>query len=97
MRIRLLCGIAVWALVLTAASVHGQDTASLTGTVRDSSGAVVAGAQVVVTNTEHGINRSTVANSDGEYLSLIHIWLSAPLRVCTHSLIALHLWRERWA
>jgi hypothetical protein len=67
MRIRLLCGIAVWALVLTAASVHGQDTASLTGTVRDSSGAVVAGAQVVVTNTEHGINRSTVANSDGEY------------------------------
>ncbi|HEY6302719.1 MAG TPA: carboxypeptidase regulatory-like domain-containing protein [Terriglobales bacterium] len=67
MRIRRVGRIAVGLLALSAAFVHAQDTASLTGTVRDSSGAVVAGAQVVVTNTEHAINRTTVANSDGEY------------------------------
>ena len=49
------------------AFMHGQDTASLTGTVRDSTAASIAGAQVVVENAEHGINRSTVTNSDGEY------------------------------
>ena len=67
MRVHRLCGIAVGVFVLSAAFVHAQDSASLTGTVRDSTGAVVAGAQVAVTNAEHGINRTTVANSDGEY------------------------------
>ena len=64
MRIRL---IAVAMLALSAAFVHAQDNASVTGTVRDSSGAVVGGAQVAVTNAAHGIDRTTVANSDGEY------------------------------
>ena len=68
MRVRLLCGIAVGVLVLSAAFVHAQDTASLTGTVGDSTGAVVAGAQVAVTNVEHGINRTTVTNSAGDYV-----------------------------
>ena len=54
-------------LVLSAAFVHAQDTASLTGTVRDSSGASVANAQVAVTSIERGINRTTTTNSDGEY------------------------------
>jgi hypothetical protein len=67
MRVRHLCGIAVGLLVLSAAFVHAQDTASLTGTVRDSSGASVVNAQVAVTSTERGINRTTTTNSDGEY------------------------------
>jgi hypothetical protein len=67
MRIRLLRVTAVGVLVLWAAFVSAQDTASLTGTVRDSSGASVVGAQVAVTSSEHGINRTTVTNSDGEY------------------------------
>ena len=53
--------------MLSAAFLHAQDTASLTGTVVDSTGAIVAGAQVVVTNTEHGVNRTTVTNACGEY------------------------------
>ncbi len=53
--------------MLSAAFVHAQDTASLTGTVRDSTGASVANAEVAVTNTERGINRTTASNSDGEY------------------------------
>lgn len=53
--------------MLSAAFVHAQDTASLTGTVRDSTGASVANAQVAVTSTERGINRTTTTNSEGEY------------------------------
>jgi hypothetical protein len=48
--------------------MHAQDTASLTGTVRDSTGAVVPGAQVAVANAEHGISRTTVTNSAGDYV-----------------------------
>jgi len=67
MKVRLLCGIAVGLLVLSAAFMHAQDTASLTGTVLDSTGAVVAGAQVAVSNAEHAITRTTVTNSAGDY------------------------------
>ena len=67
MRVHLLCRLAVGALVLSAAFTHAQDTASLTGTVRDSSGAIIANAQVVVSSAERGIKRETTTNSDGEY------------------------------
>ncbi len=67
MRVRLLCGIAVGVLVLSAAFMHAQDTASLTGTVRDASGASIANAQVVVSSADRGINRETTTNSGGEY------------------------------
>ena len=68
MKLRRLCGVALGLLVLPAAFVHAQDTASLSGTVRDSTGAVVPGAEVAVTNPEHGINRTTVTNSAGDYV-----------------------------
>ena len=45
-----------------------QDTASITGTVTDPSGAAVPGAQVTLNNPEHGINRSATTNSSGDYL-----------------------------
>ena len=67
MRVRLLCGIAIGVLVLSAAFMHAQDTASLTGTVRDASGAIIANAQVTVSSAERGIKRETTTNSDGEY------------------------------
>jgi Carboxypeptidase regulatory-like domain len=55
-------------LVVTfSAAAWGQDTGSITGTVKDSTGATVAGASVVVSSPDHGINRSTVTNSAGEY------------------------------
>ena len=46
-----------------------QDNASLTGTVKDSSGASVPNATVVVTNTEKGVTRQLTSNADGEYLA----------------------------
>jgi Carboxypeptidase regulatory-like domain/TonB-dependent Receptor Plug Domain len=42
-------------------------TGSITGTVKDPSGAAVAGATVVITSPDHGINRQMATNSTGEY------------------------------
>jgi hypothetical protein len=53
-------------LVLTFCAA-AQDTGSITGTIKDPSGAAVPNAAVVVTSPEHGINRHTVTNSTGEY------------------------------
>jgi carboxypeptidase family protein/TonB-dependent receptor-like protein len=46
-----------------------QDTASITGTVRDASGAVVPDATVIVTSAAIGLTRSTATNSEGDYLA----------------------------
>ena len=58
--------------VLVLFIVHfakAQDTASLTGTVRDATGAVLPKASVVIKNTGQGTTRNLVTNSDGEYLA----------------------------
>lgn len=59
---------AVWAFLLLSGIVFSQDTGQITGTVRDSSGASIVNAAVTVSNPEHGINRVTKTNGDGEYL-----------------------------
>ncbi|HEX8178040.1 MAG TPA: carboxypeptidase regulatory-like domain-containing protein [Pyrinomonadaceae bacterium] len=49
-------------------SVFGQTSrGTVTGTVTDSNGAVIAGASVTLTNTQTGVERATVANEDGFY------------------------------
>jgi hypothetical protein len=49
-------------------TVSGQTTfGEITGVVTDSSGAVVAGANVTVTNPETNFSRSTATNSSGNY------------------------------
>jgi len=48
-----------------------QDTASIVGTVKDSSGAVIAAAKVTVSNPEKGFTRELVSNSVGEYSAQI--------------------------
>src|SRR5579884_1638179 len=45
-----------------------QGTGSITGTVRDNTGAVVPGAQVLLTSVEQGTTLTTTSNSNGEYL-----------------------------
>src|SRR4029077_12070929 len=49
-------------------AAFGQDTASITGTVTDQSGAAVANAQVTVSSLDRGINRPTTTNESGDYL-----------------------------
>ena len=46
----------------------GQDSASITGTVTDQSGAAVANAQVTLTSPERGVNRTSTTNQSGDYL-----------------------------
>jgi hypothetical protein len=45
-----------------------QVTGAITGTVRDSSGAVLPNAKISVFNKDRGIHRDTVSNSSGDYL-----------------------------
>ena len=53
--------------VLSARELHAQANAGLTGTVTDSSGAVVAGANVTITNQGTGIQSHTTTSSAGTY------------------------------
>jgi len=46
----------------------GQDSASITGTVTDPSGAAVANAQVTLSSPERGVNRTGQTNESGDYL-----------------------------
>src|SRR5438093_7995017 len=62
----LLAGLLVTAM--TSGSVWAQATAQISGTVQDSSGAVLPGAEVTATQTETGISRMTVTNETGHYI-----------------------------
>ena len=55
-------------LILTVSgAAWAQTTGSITGTVKDPSGAAIVGATVVVTSPERGITRKMSTNSMGEY------------------------------
>jgi hypothetical protein len=54
-------------LVVTFGGVGWAQTGSITGTVKDPSGAAISGAAVEVTSPERGIDRRTTTNSAGEY------------------------------
>src|SRR5262245_20480981 len=54
-------------LAVAVVPLLAQDTAILSGTVTDSSGAVVVGAQVTAINTSNNFETSTVSNSEGLY------------------------------
>ena len=59
----------VVALVLALGAVAvAQDTASITGTVTDPSGAAIAGAQVTISSPELGVTRSAASNGSGDFL-----------------------------
>ncbi len=66
---RRLLGLVVLVSVLYIPALFAQDTASITGTVTDSTGAAVPGAQVTVANADKGINRTTTTNDTGDYLA----------------------------
>src|SRR3989442_15570645 len=55
-------------VVLRYASLFAQDTASITGTVTDPSGAAVKGAQVRVSSPDRGIDHTVPTNDSGDYL-----------------------------
>jgi Carboxypeptidase regulatory-like domain/TonB dependent receptor len=75
-RLRPVSGFLVPVLLLFVAGMSWaqKDTGSIVGTVRDSSGAVVVGAKVTVTDADRGTSLQTTSNSSGEYVA-------SPLRV----------------
>jgi Carboxypeptidase regulatory-like domain/TonB dependent receptor/TonB-dependent Receptor Plug Domain len=64
----LLIFVVAFGLVLSASPAWGQATAALNGTVRDSAGAVVTDATVVLHNRDTNLDRSAVTNSVGDYV-----------------------------
>lgn len=55
-------------LLAFSSMAHAQcEDSSVVGTIRDTSGAAVAGAQVTVTNTATGIQNAVTSNGSGDY------------------------------
>lgn len=73
---KLFLSVALSALfIMVAAPVWGQkDMGNIVGLVKDSTGAVVADANVTLTDVEHGTILKTTTNASGEYVS-------GPLRI----------------
>ncbi len=68
MRVRSRALLAAALLCLGATSAFAQfETASVLGTVRDSSGAVVAGASVTLSNRDTGISATATTDANGNY------------------------------
>src|SRR3954469_7894117 len=64
---RVIVGLFVAALLLPATARAQFDTATVLGTIKDSSGAVVPGATVTLKNTATGISANAVTDADGNY------------------------------
>lgn len=65
---------AVLLMLLLAAPASAQSQAAngtIEGTVADSSGGVLPGVTVTITNTDTGLERSVVTNSEGQYRGLL--------------------------
>jgi Carboxypeptidase regulatory-like domain/TonB-dependent Receptor Plug Domain len=67
MKTRLLLACCLSTILLVANATFSQTSASLVGSVKDPSGAIVANAQVTVTSADRGIVRNTASNADGEW------------------------------
>ncbi|MGC2497273.1 MAG: carboxypeptidase-like regulatory domain-containing protein, partial [Acidobacteriaceae bacterium] len=66
-RHRLVFFLALALLLLVHPPLHAQENATINGTVTDPSGAVVASAQITLTNNATGVVRQDVSNSAGAY------------------------------
>jgi hypothetical protein len=54
-------------VVVCCAAAWAQDTASITGTITDPSGAAIPNARVALKNPEHGVNRTGTSNGSGDF------------------------------
>ena len=61
--LRMACGI----LLLVCILVYGAVTGSISGTLRDQTGAVIPGAMITVTNSSQGIQNKTNTDAKGFY------------------------------
>ena len=68
MKIRITIAFLTAAWLIGVTPLTAQNSASITGTVRDSTGAVLPGAAVGVANVATGVTLKAVTNADGDYL-----------------------------
>src|SRR5678815_3173380 len=61
-------GLTALALLLACGSAWAQATATISGTVRDQSGAVLPGVTITATQQDTGLVRTTVSNETGSYV-----------------------------
>ena len=61
-------GLAALTIALACGSAFAQATATISGTARDQSGAVLPGVTITVTQQETGLVRTTVTNETGSYV-----------------------------
>ena len=66
-RVTVLSGILPLGVLLASIALAQTDRGSITGTITDSSGAVVPNAEVFVTNTETGLKYETLTTATGNY------------------------------
>ena len=67
-RILIVLGMVFLGTAVTSVNVWGQASAQISGAVRDQSGAVLPGVEVMATQTETGIVRSTITNETGSFV-----------------------------
>ena len=60
--------VAVCALALSVCAAHAQGTADVVGTVTDTSGGVIPGATVTLTNSGTGISQTSTSSATGEFV-----------------------------
>src|SRR5262245_30656316 len=63
----LMAGMVVWIALGSGLAFAQGSTASIIGTVRDASGAVVPGAAATIKNLETGLTRAAEADTNGGY------------------------------
>ena len=55
-------------IALACGVVWAQAAAQISGTVKDPTGAVLPGAEIIATQTETGVARNTISNETGAYV-----------------------------
>src|SRR5262245_24694106 len=63
----LACVVCLWAIASAALAQSQLGTGSISGTVSDSTGAVISGATVTITNTGTGLVRTITTNGSGQF------------------------------
>ncbi len=68
MHLRVTIAFLIVVCMCATVSLYGQNAGSITGTVRDATGAVLPGAEVTVVNVGTGVSLKSTTNADGDYL-----------------------------
>jgi len=79
-----ICSLFLGIAIVVSASAQGGNTGAVRGTVTDPSGAVIPGASVNITSSASGLNRTAIADAQGQFIfanipfNAYHIVASAP-------------------